>query len=600
MGKSVVISCGPVPARLDCVKFITNRFRGGLAFKTALRIHEAGHDVTVVRWEGTKLPEEIKDLVMSGRISVVSVADVFDYYSWMKEHAARFDAFVMAAAVANLAPSRPYEGKFPSHEYKAGDKFPIEFEIAPRAIDVIKEENPRATLIGYKLYDTDSDDELVEIAGHTLKDAKANIIFANRPDDAKDRKIAVFADGTAIPCSFDEHMGLILDMIGASYFRTEVSPLTEDEKNDPGIRMASAIVRMYEETFPGHGTIAVPVMDMKTVDDGMDSFMPDGTGRFVTTSRGHKGDPVLVRFVDRKAMTVHASGKATLNAPVLYMMMRVHLFSGIIVHRHNDDPRFAGHDYADYMYSTDRYVFPGTSMEYDAICSMPADARHIRIPGHGNLRFLKFSDVDWDNYYRLFPQKYFSIPEVMQKLLCIWDGHTDIELGANRKACTKYAYDRYVSAENALNLGWDEVMGNKFDVAVAKNSINYFSMGEIRGILSRCQHFVANTFISAPDEKIMPGTECAVRIRRNKADIVCHTLISPSDTPMVHFFFAYETDDYEKMGLCVFPYGKNSAMLVKPEDADMVGRLMHDIQHDMAYDPVRTTGADPDYARSSG
>ena len=32
MGKNIVISCGPIPARLDSVKFITNRFKGGLAF----------------------------------------------------------------------------------------------------------------------------------------------------------------------------------------------------------------------------------------------------------------------------------------------------------------------------------------------------------------------------------------------------------------------------------------------------------------------------------------------------------------------------------------------------------------------------------------
>ena len=31
--KKVIISCGPIPARLDTVKFITNRFKGGLAFR---------------------------------------------------------------------------------------------------------------------------------------------------------------------------------------------------------------------------------------------------------------------------------------------------------------------------------------------------------------------------------------------------------------------------------------------------------------------------------------------------------------------------------------------------------------------------------------
>lgn len=46
--KKVVISCGPIPARLDSVKFITNRFRGGLAFRTANYLIERNYDVTIV------------------------------------------------------------------------------------------------------------------------------------------------------------------------------------------------------------------------------------------------------------------------------------------------------------------------------------------------------------------------------------------------------------------------------------------------------------------------------------------------------------------------------------------------------------------------
>lgn len=69
-----------------------------------------------------------------------------------------------------------------------GEKFNIEFEIAPRAIDVVKQINPRCCLIGYKLFDAKTDEELIEIARHTLKDSKANIIFANTPKEAKTRK----------------------------------------------------------------------------------------------------------------------------------------------------------------------------------------------------------------------------------------------------------------------------------------------------------------------------------------------------------------------------------------------------------------------------
>ena len=129
---------------------------------------------------------------MSEKCHIVTVTDVVEYCDWIREHALEFDAFIMAAAVANLMPSSPYEDKFPSHLYKVGDKFPIEFEIAPRAIDIVKEVNPRCCLIGYKLFDAKTDEELIEIARHTLHDSKANIIFANTPEEAKTRKIALF------------------------------------------------------------------------------------------------------------------------------------------------------------------------------------------------------------------------------------------------------------------------------------------------------------------------------------------------------------------------------------------------------------------------
>jgi phosphopantothenoylcysteine synthetase/decarboxylase len=142
MKKKVVISCGPIPARLDSVKFLTNRFKGGLAFKTANFLKDE-YDLTIVKWTHTELPNKYDWT----NTQIVNVIDVAQYYKWFEEHAADYDAFIMAAAVANLMPSNPWEGKFPSHNYKVGDQFDIKFEIAPRAIDIIKKVNPRACLI---------------------------------------------------------------------------------------------------------------------------------------------------------------------------------------------------------------------------------------------------------------------------------------------------------------------------------------------------------------------------------------------------------------------------------------------------------------------
>ena len=65
----------------------------------------------------------------------------------------QMDPDLLAAAVSNLMPSEPWEGKFPSHLYDVGEEFTVKFKIAPRIIDQIKQKYPHSTLIGYKLFD---------------------------------------------------------------------------------------------------------------------------------------------------------------------------------------------------------------------------------------------------------------------------------------------------------------------------------------------------------------------------------------------------------------------------------------------------------------
>lgn len=132
--KRVLVTCGPIPARVDSVKYLTNMFKGGLAFKTAAWLSgNKDFEVSVLCWKYTKIPDN-----MPQEIRVDTVNDVFEYYDWITANAGNFDAFIMAAAVANLTPVHPYEGKFPSHNYKPGDEFDIRFMIVPRAIDAIK------------------------------------------------------------------------------------------------------------------------------------------------------------------------------------------------------------------------------------------------------------------------------------------------------------------------------------------------------------------------------------------------------------------------------------------------------------------------------
>lgn len=551
MGKrKVVVSCGPIPARLDSVKFLTNRFKGGLAFETARRLADDGDlEVTVVKWKHTPLPWEGETLAMTGIHTVINVIDVVEYAKWFEEHAVEYDAFVMAAAVANLMPSNPYETKFPSHLYKVGEKFDIQFEIAPRAIDIVKRVNPRCCLVGYKLFDADTDEELVDIARHTLEDAKANVIFANRPLDAKSKKIAVMADGAAIPMDFDEHVEFIGKAIRAEYFRTEdAGTMWYSEEPGPklSVKAAMALVKYFEKTFPHFGTVAFRV--------------PDG---MVTTSRGHKEGPVLVTDVDfdKKVVYVANGMKATLNAPLLWDMIERNKCD-YIVHRHFDDP-LAKVDKG-FPFAELDYEFPGTVGEVEAYEKAVGELGKVDLGGivihhHGFLIPMNEKSVNWSKYYEVFPERYFGTREELEEAYAYAEAHPELdtlEVGGNSTCRLKYNLDPNMEGETIVT--YDDLSTMRFDLVVARNSINYLSERELFKVLNALGEggrFIANGFAEAPLESIRceeGRREVAVKRFDSglSADVIDHFLIV-DDQIYAHTFYARGEEEYRALGFDV-------------------------------------------------
>lgn len=547
MRKSIVISCGPIPARLDSVKFITNRFKGGLAFKTVdmLTDHfikdadECGY-ITIVKWIHTVLPENIQESVdeYPDNIRVVDVKDVFEYYEWYEKNAIKHDAFIMAAAVANLTPSNPYDGKFPSHNYKVGEKFNIEFEIAPRAIDIIKQKNPRATLIGYKLFDAQTDEELVEIARHTLKDAKANIIFANTPKTAKNKKIAVFSDGSTIDCNFEEHVDLIIRMIKAEFFKTNIIEIDKETANF--IKPYLEMVEQIEETFYEFGTIAFKVC-----------------GGFVTTARGHRSGAVFVKDIDYATRTIHATDKATLNAPLLHLAL------------YRSDANYIMHRHETLKAPTFPYAFPGTMEEVDLIkhyLDTFGNKENIafNIKHHGYILGKKYHSVDWNEYYKLFPEKYFKVQEEFNDLIAEYDKDDILDIGGNIYPAGNYLLDTGVIVDGVHNLTYKDLENGdkKFGLVVIKNAINYLSEEELmlaKNAVANGGRFLANTFITTPEVKVCKN-EIAFSTNFGDEKLVHHFLINGDDI-YYHTFYGRNKEYYEQHGFKVKPYGRNSAFI---------------------------------------
>ena len=145
----ILITGGPVHAKLDAVKIITNKFKGGLMVDLANKLANQGMEITYLTAKGAAMPEPI--LCNDGKIKVVYHDGFHDYHQQVLALAPQFDAIVLGGAVANLIPLEPLAGKFPSHNYKPGDVIPINFTVAPRVIDDVKKVAPKAHLFGFKL-----------------------------------------------------------------------------------------------------------------------------------------------------------------------------------------------------------------------------------------------------------------------------------------------------------------------------------------------------------------------------------------------------------------------------------------------------------------
>lgn len=140
-----------------------------------------------------------------------------------------------------------------------------------------------------------------------------------------------------------------------------------------------------------------------------------------------------------------------------------------------------------------------------------------------------------------------------------------LEVGGNRTPSASWSYDPYVLPENSsVPLRLEQVGEMKFEFGFCRNSICYLTEHELRVILDSCDRFMANAPAVVPDMKIRDD-EVAVRSRSERfgTDRVTHFLVLPGDRVVRHGFFAYGTDFYERMGLSVKPYGKNSVLLTK-------------------------------------
>lgn len=299
-----LVTGGPVHAHLDDVKIITNVFKGGMMSALAEGLVDLGHDVIYLTARHTPPP--------SDHLATLWLHDGFnDYLSKiLRAGQTGIDAFVLGAAVANLVPVRPWKGKFPSHQYKPGDVVDIPFMVAPRIINDIRRKFPESQLFGFKLLSGAPHTELIDAAHEVALDSRATAVFAN---DAKNlvRKYAVTKDRVVQPLDARELPKFIVDYTWDTYYRTEIVDSLRGAGAEIAIKRAMSMAERFRDKFQPIGQRGLV---FGTVASRITS------GGFVTAARGKTeigGGWEVVGGVWDEDMVVRASGKASLNAPLL-------------------------------------------------------------------------------------------------------------------------------------------------------------------------------------------------------------------------------------------------------------------------------------------
>lgn len=216
-----LVTAGPVHAHLDDNKLMTNRSRGIWAKSLAQNLRRNGHQVTIL------VSELLRPYFEAPGCRMLYHKGFASYKTECQMLAEQVDGAVMASAVLNWIPAEPYDGKMPTHEYKAGDIIQVPFVLAPRVIDMMRPVNPKLNLVGCKMTSRASKEELIDAAYDLLLRAKCNVVVANDMTNLKIKHL-VYPDRTVITYDgtenkfWDGFEGALLAVLKDEHYTTNV------------------------------------------------------------------------------------------------------------------------------------------------------------------------------------------------------------------------------------------------------------------------------------------------------------------------------------------------------------------------------------------
>jgi len=166
LGKRVLVTSGPTRAPIDAVRYITNKSTGRLGALIAEEALREGAEVTYIYGKGSVLPQ----VAESTSLRLVEVETVPDLMERVREELEETNYHVL-----DYVPEAPREEKVPSGR----EEWQIGLIKTPKVIKMIRDLNPRAYLVGFKLEVGSREEELIGIAHRSLLANKADLVVAN-------------------------------------------------------------------------------------------------------------------------------------------------------------------------------------------------------------------------------------------------------------------------------------------------------------------------------------------------------------------------------------------------------------------------------------
>ena len=170
-GKRIVVTGGPIPARLDAVRLLSSPFTGALAIEIARDLYLCGANVSLILGS--------QSLASPAWLNATVVSDISEYRERVL-HALTAEphfAAVLSAAVADFAPREARVGKTSS---TSGSWSP-ELVATPKVIDDVHSRFPCLEIVGFKYEVGQNHEDLMRTA--LTRAARHGACLANRAEE---------------------------------------------------------------------------------------------------------------------------------------------------------------------------------------------------------------------------------------------------------------------------------------------------------------------------------------------------------------------------------------------------------------------------------